>query len=85
VSDIRYCEAGGVRHALITGNMVLPIMNSTKSFWIEGAKSDLEDYRSTEELPNEVDVVIVGSGYTGATAAYWLHRVSQLGSCICMN
>jgi NADH dehydrogenase FAD-containing subunit len=55
--------------------MVLPLSNPTKSFWIEGAKSELRDYRSSEELPTEVDIVIVGSGYTGATAAYWLHRV----------
>lgn len=55
--------------------MVLPISNATKSFWIEAADSKLRNRRTTPELPKECDVVIVGSGYTGASAAYWIHRV----------
>lgn len=62
--------------------MVLPLPNPTKSFWIEATDSDLRNHRSTPDLPQHVDVVIVGSGYTGATAAYWLHRVSSLHSSI---
>lgn len=57
--------------------MVLPIDNPTKSFWIEGAESPYRDHRSTPDLPSEIDVVIVGSGYTGATMAYWIHKVSN--------
>lgn len=56
--------------------MVLPKTDPTKSFWIEAAESKLKNHRSTQELPDEVDVVIIGSGYTGATAAYWLHKVA---------
>ncbi|OXG42291.1 FAD dependent oxidoreductase superfamily [Cryptococcus neoformans Bt120] len=59
--------------------MVLPIDNPTKSFWIEGAESPYRNHRSTPELPSEVDVVIVGSGYTGATMAYWIHKFTQNG------
>lgn len=55
--------------------MVLPIPNPTKSYWIEAAESPLRNFRSTADLPQETDVVIVGSGYTGATTAYWLHKV----------
>jgi ribulose 1,5-bisphosphate synthetase/thiazole synthase len=55
--------------------MVLPKAEPTKSYWIEAAESRLRDYRSTEQLPRETDVVIVGSGYSGASAAYWLHKV----------
>ncbi|RDW68474.1 hypothetical protein BP5796_09131 [Coleophoma crateriformis] len=54
--------------------MVLPINNPTKSYWIEAAESPLRDFRSTVDLPKETDVVIVGSGYTGTTTAYWLHK-----------
>jgi hypothetical protein len=61
--------------------MVLPISNPTKSYWIEAAKSPLRDFRSTVDLPQETDVVIMGSGYTGATTAYWLHKVITLGFC----
>ncbi|KAH8597734.1 FAD dependent oxidoreductase-domain-containing protein [Bisporella sp. PMI_857] len=57
--------------------MVLPIANPTKSYWIEAAESPLRDFRSTVDLPKETDVVIVGSGYTGATTAYWLHRFTE--------
>ncbi|WVQ86207.1 hypothetical protein IAT38_008375 [Cryptococcus sp. DSM 104549] len=59
--------------------MVLPVTNPTKSFWIEGADSPLRDLRTTPDLPDEVDVVIVGSGYTGASAAYWLQKFAGDG------
>lgn len=55
--------------------MVIPITNPTKSFWIEEANSPLRNYRSTEDLPTETDIVIIGSGYTGATTAYWVNKV----------
>ncbi|RDW57071.1 hypothetical protein BP6252_13886 [Coleophoma cylindrospora] len=59
--------------------MVLPLENPSKSYWIEAAESKLRDFRSTAELPTEVDIVIVGSGYTGATTAYWLHKYTAKG------
>lgn len=57
--------------------MVLPKDNPSKSFWIEAAESPLRNLRSTEALPAKTDVVIIGSGYTGATTAYWIHKVSS--------
>lgn len=39
------------------------------SYWHSYA-SDLATHRSTETLPTEADVVVIGSGYTGAAAAY---------------
>ncbi|KAK2608048.1 hypothetical protein N8I77_006685 [Diaporthe amygdali] len=54
--------------------MVLPITNPSKSYWIEAAESPLRNFQSTPDLPKETDVVIVGSGYTGTTTAYWLHK-----------
>ncbi|KAL6408827.1 FAD dependent oxidoreductase superfamily [Ilyonectria robusta] len=57
--------------------MPLPINNPTKSFWIEGAASPLRDFRSTNDLPRETDVAIIGSGYAGTTTAYWLHKHTQ--------
>lgn len=55
--------------------MVLPVDNPTKSYWIEAAESPLRDFRSTEKLPSETDVVIIGSGYAGASTAYWISKV----------
>ncbi|KXS95921.1 hypothetical protein AC578_5198 [Pseudocercospora eumusae] len=57
--------------------MVLPVTNPTKSYWIEAAESELRDFRSSEELPQETDVVIVGSGYAGASTAYWIHKSTE--------
>lgn len=56
--------------------MVLPVPEPTKSYWIEEANSPLRNFRSSDELPKETDVLIVGSGYAGATAAYWISKVS---------
>jgi ribulose 1,5-bisphosphate synthetase/thiazole synthase len=56
--------------------MVLPASEPTKSYWIEAADSPLRDFRSSDELPRETDIVIVGSGYAGASAAYWISKVS---------
>lgn len=58
--------------------MVLPAANPTKSYWIEAAESPLRKFRSTDDLPQEADVVIVGSGYAGASTAYWIHKVCRL-------
>ena len=55
--------------------MVLPASNPTKSYWIEAAESLLRDFRSSDDLPKETDVVIIGSGYAGASTAYWIHKV----------
>lgn len=59
--------------------MPLPINNPTKSYWIEDAKSPLRDFRSSDALLKEADAVIIGSGYAGATTAYWLHKVGLFG------
>ncbi|OCF61472.1 FAD dependent oxidoreductase superfamily protein [Kwoniella mangroviensis CBS 10435] len=60
--------------------MVLPIDNPTKSFWIEGSESPLRNQRSTADLPKQTDVLIIGSGYTGASFAYWLQKFACNGA-----
>ena len=40
------------------------------SYWLQQVRSDpLLDHRTTEDLPNDADTVIVGSGITGTLAA----------------
>jgi len=51
--------------------MPLPQDNPTLPFWLTH-DSDLAKHRTTAELPREADVVIVGSGYSGASTAYQL-------------
>lgn len=48
-----------------------PVPNSTLSFW-RTQPHDLDSHRSTEELPAECDIVIIGAGYAGASVAYYL-------------
>lgn len=50
----------------------LPVPNPSKSFWHSEPSEFLLGHRTTKELPKYADVVIVGSGITGASAAKYL-------------
>ncbi|KAM7217784.1 FAD dependent oxidoreductase [Rhypophila decipiens] len=50
----------------------LPSANPTKSYWLQNLSPVLGGHRTTPELPAEADVVVVGSGITGAFAAWFL-------------
>lgn len=50
----------------------LPSPNPTKSYWLKELSPVLEGHRTTEELPGRADVVVVGSGVTGAFAGWFL-------------
>ncbi|CAF1250379.1 unnamed protein product [Adineta steineri] len=39
---------------------------------------NLSSYRSTIDLPSESDIVIIGSGYAGASCAYYLYKNADL-------
>ncbi|OLN81502.1 Gamma-glutamylputrescine oxidoreductase 2 [Colletotrichum chlorophyti] len=49
----------------------LPVPNATIPYWRQELH-ELDSYRSSEALPSEQDVVIVGAGYSGASLAYYL-------------
>ncbi|KAK1829048.1 putative fad dependent oxidoreductase [Podospora conica] len=50
----------------------LPVPNPSRSFWHSEPSATLLGHRTTEELPETADVVVVGSGITGAFAAWFL-------------
>jgi glycine/D-amino acid oxidase-like deaminating enzyme len=50
----------------------LPTPTSSNSFWHSEPNEYLIGHRTTEELPAEADIVIVGSGITGTSAARYL-------------
>ncbi|KAF2104479.1 FAD dependent oxidoreductase-like protein [Rhizodiscina lignyota] len=50
----------------------LPVPNSSKSFWHTEPSEFLLGHRTTNELPEYADVVIIGSGITGTSAARFL-------------
>jgi myosin-crossreactive antigen len=50
----------------------LPTPISSNSFWHSEPNEFLFGHRTTAELPSEADIVIVGSGITGSSAARFL-------------
>ena len=50
----------------------LPTEESTASFWHSEPSKFLLGHRTTSDLPEEADVVIIGSGITGTSAARFL-------------
>jgi hypothetical protein len=48
-----------------------PCKDSTLPFW-RTELHELDDYRSTDELPTSCDILIIGGGYAGISAAYHL-------------
>ncbi|KAK4164833.1 FAD dependent oxidoreductase-domain-containing protein [Cladorrhinum sp. PSN259] len=64
-SEAARTEGGG-------GRAGLPSTNPTKSYWLHAPSEVLLGHRTTEDLPEEADIVIVGSGITGAFAARFL-------------
>lgn len=57
-----------MRHPCAT----LPTPTSTNSFWHSEPNAFLIGHHTTDELPSEADIVIVGSGITGTSAARYL-------------
>ncbi|KAI0162362.1 FAD dependent oxidoreductase [Xylariaceae sp. FL1272] len=51
------------------GRAELPTPNSTKSYWHRDPSPTLLGHRTTEDLPAEADLVVIGSGIAGAFAA----------------
>ncbi|PSK42419.1 hypothetical protein B9Z65_4333 [Elsinoe australis] len=50
----------------------LPHPHPSSSFWHTEPSALLQGHRSTRELPQEVDIVVVGAGITGASIAHHL-------------
>ncbi|KAL4947208.1 FAD dependent oxidoreductase [Aspergillus filifer] len=50
---------------------MLPVSNPTASYW-RREPHWLDQYRSTEQLPTQADIVIIGAGIAGVSTAYHL-------------
>lgn len=54
---------------------VIPVENPTQPFW-RTELHQLDQLRTTSELPQQSDIVIIGAGYSGISLAY--HLLKQL-------
>lgn len=57
---------------ILPGQASLPTVGSTKAYWHKDPSKILYGHRTTASLPCVADVVIVGSGMSGASAAHFL-------------
>lgn len=51
----------------------LPTVTPGECFW-QIARDELSDHRSTDQLPEHSDIVIIGAGYAGVSTAYHLMK-----------
>lgn len=51
----------------------MPVPNSTTPFW-RTELHELDSHRSTEHLPAESDIVIIGAGFSGASLAHFIYE-----------
>jgi hypothetical protein len=54
----------------------IPTAHSTASFWRSSIKP-IDNHRSTDSLPSNADIVIIGAGYAGAAIAHHLIEESE--------
>lgn len=69
---------------VVEGQSGLPSQNPTKSYWHKEPSEKLLGHRTTEDLPQTADVVIIGSGITGSFAARFLKHGSVKASEVVM-
>ncbi|KAJ0269189.1 hypothetical protein Brms1b_013661 [Colletotrichum noveboracense] len=51
----------------------IPVGNSTEPFW-RTELHELDSHRSTEHLPAECDVLIIGAGFSGTALAHYIYE-----------
>jgi hypothetical protein len=57
---------------------LLPVANRTESFWLTERDPLLQNAQTTKSLPRTADVVIVGSGLTGAMMSHHLYADARI-------
>ncbi|ORY24894.1 FAD dependent oxidoreductase-domain-containing protein [Naematelia encephala] len=55
-------------------SLLLPVPNRLEPFWLQERDVQLKSARTTVDIPSTCDVVIIGSGLTGAMAAWNVYQ-----------
>lgn len=53
-----------------------PVANPTLPFW-HSEEDSFKNTRTTPDLPQETDILIIGGGYAGAAVGYWTYKQSN--------
>jgi FAD dependent oxidoreductase len=61
----------GAANEPVMPNGPFPVPNATIPFW-RTEIDEFDTHRTTEELPTECDVLIIGAGLSGASTAYYM-------------
>ncbi|KAK6431847.1 hypothetical protein LTR95_011989 [Oleoguttula sp. CCFEE 5521] len=69
--------ADGGASPMLQRGQVMPVPNPTTPYW-RTELHPIDEHRSTEQLPKDCDIVIIGAGLSGVAAAY--HLISKAGS-----
>lgn len=56
---------------------LLPVKGRIDSFWLDKRDQELCEKRTTADLPPEADVVIIGSGLSGAMISYFMYDAAR--------
>jgi hypothetical protein len=54
---------------------ILPVDNATVPYWRTELHA-LDEHRTTEELPTECDIAIIGAGMTGVSTGYHISKLA---------
>lgn len=57
-----------------TATQILPVDNATVPYW-RSILHKIDEHRSTEQLPQECDIAIIGAGFSGVATAYHLSKL----------
>lgn len=58
-----------------TQEQILPVHNATVPYW-RTELHPFDEHRTTEELPQECDIAIIGAGMTGVATAYHISELA---------
>lgn len=68
---VKIDEGGSPANSQDARSDIMPVANYTEPYW-RCELHPVDDHRSSEALPSECDVAIIGSGMAGVATAYHL-------------